>query len=169
MKLILLGTGTPIPDPSRRGPRRVIEVGGRLVLIDCGSGVVHRLLEAGYGGVTDRRLRPPIARIALTHVHSDYVVGLLNLLWTAWVMRWWDEPPPIAGPPGTGALVQGLLAAMAYDIRVCMAGEGIRREWLEPPAEEVEEGWATEGDGWRLRLPRGPRAGGRGVRLPARR
>lgn len=151
MKLTLLGTGTPIPDPARRGPSQLIEAGGGLVLIDAGSGVVQRLVEAGYGVLSDARLRPPIARIALTHLHSDHVLGLADLLWTGWVMRWWDEPPPIAGPPGTAALVEGLLAAFAYDIGVRTRGERLRRDWLAPRVDEIEEGWSSEGDGWRLR------------------
>ncbi len=143
MRLTLLGTGTPIPDPRRRGPSQVIEVGGRLVLVDCGSGVVHRLLEAGYE-------RPAITRIAITHLHSDHITGLLDLLWTGWIIRWWDEPPPIAGPPGTAGLVRGFMEALSYDIEVRMKGERLRREWLEPAVEEIDDGWTTEGDGWRL-------------------
>jgi len=151
MKLTLLGTGTPIPDPARRGPSQVIDVGGALVLIDAGSGVVQRLVEAGYGELADARLRPPLARIALTHLHSDHVLGLADLLWSGWVMRWWDEPPSIAGPPGTAALVDGLLAAFAYDLGVRTRGERLRRDWLAPRVEEIEEDWTSEGDGWRLR------------------
>lgn len=151
MKLTLLGTGTPIPDPARRGPSQAIEAGGALLLIDAGSGVVQRLVEAGYGPLADARLQPPIARIALTHLHSDHVLGLADLLWSGWVMRWWDAPPPIAGPPGTRALVEGLLAAFAYDIRVRTLGERLRRDWLAPDVEEIEDGWREQGDGWQLR------------------
>lgn len=148
--LTLLGTGTPIPDPARRGPAQVIEIGDELVLIDAGSGVAQRLVEAGYGPLADRRLRPRLARIAITHMHSDHVLGLADLLWTGWVMRWWDDPPVLCGPPGITALRDGLLAAFAEDIRVRMHGERLRREWLVPPVEEVADGWHAEGDGWRL-------------------
>jgi ribonuclease Z len=143
MKLTLLGTGTPIPDPARRGPSQVVQVGEELVLVDAGSGVLHRLLEAGYAG---SRLR----RIAITHLHSDHITGLLDLLWAGWIMRWWDEPPPIAGPPRTAELIQRLAHALEYDVAVRMKGERLKREWLVPRVEEVEEGWDTEGDGWRL-------------------
>jgi ribonuclease Z len=150
MKLTLLGTGTPIPDPARRGPSQVVEAGGALLLIDAGSGVVQRLVEAGYAPLSDARLRPPIARIALTHLHSDHVLGLADLLWSGWVMRWWDAPPPIAGPPGTRAMIEGLLTAFAYDIRVRTLGERLQRAWLVPEVEEIAEGWRATGDGWRL-------------------
>lgn len=150
MKLTLLGTGTPIPDPARRGPSQVIEIGDELILIDAGSGVLHRLIEAGYGPSGPGRLQRPIRRIALTHLHSDHITGLPDLLWAGWIMRWWDASPPIAGPPGTAEFVEHLTQAFASDIRVRLQGERLRREWLVPPVEEIGEGWRSEGDGWRL-------------------
>lgn len=144
MKLTLLGTGTPIPDPARRGPSQVIEVGSELVLLDAGSGVVHRLLEAGYQ-------RPAIARIGITHLHSDHLTGLPDLLWTGWVMEWWQTPPPIVGPPGTAALLDRLRHAFGTDIIARERADRMGRPWQQPRVEEIEEGWCTEGDGWRLR------------------
>jgi ribonuclease Z len=151
MKLTLLGTGTPIPDPARRGPSQVVEVGDDLLLVDAGAGVLHRLLEAGYGvaGAAGRPARA-IRRIAITHLHSDHITGLADLLWCGWIMRWWDAPPAIAGPPGTAEFVRRLLHAFQYDIDVRLRGERLKREWLAPAVEEIEEGWTSEGDGWRL-------------------
>lgn len=150
MKLTLLGTGTPIPDPRRRGPSQVIEAGNDLLLVDCGSGAMHRLVEAGYLPGGPGPLVRPLRRIALTHLHSDHITGLPDLLWAGWVMRWWDQPPLIAGPPGTAAFVQGLLAAFAYDIEVRGRGERLKTEWLIPQTIEIDEGWRDEGHGWRL-------------------
>jgi ribonuclease Z len=44
MKLTLLGTGTPRPDPARAGPSQLIQVGDDRLLVDCGSGAVRRLV-----------------------------------------------------------------------------------------------------------------------------
>ena len=143
MKVTLLGTGMPMPDPRRRGPSQVIDVGGQLVLVDCGAGALHRLLEAGYDGTA-------IRRIALTHLHSDHITGLADLLWAGWVQRWWEMPPPVAGPPGTAEFVRRLLDAFAYDIQVRTLEGGLEREGLEPPVEEIEEGWIARGDHWQL-------------------
>jgi ribonuclease Z len=150
VKLTLLGTGTPIPDLRRRGPSQVVEVGTRLLLIDCGRGSVDQLMEAGYVQPGGRALRLPMETIALTHLHSDHITGLPDLLWAGWVMRWWERPPTLVGPPGTAAMVRHLMDAFAYDIAVREQGEGSHREELVPLVVEVAEGWASEGDGWRL-------------------
>ncbi len=150
LTLTLLGTGAPIPDPARRGPAQVIDAGGELVLIDCGSGVAQRLVEADYAPRYSGQVRPPLRRIAITHLHSDHVTGLPDLLWAGWVMRWWDAPPPIAGPPGTAEMLEHLLAAFSYDIAVRSKGERLRREWLVPDVVEIDEGWQHEGGGYRL-------------------
>jgi ribonuclease Z len=143
MKLTLLGTGTPIPDLARRGPSQVIAAGNDLILVDAGAGTLHRLLEAGYD-------RARLTRIAFTHLHSDHITGLADVLWAGWILRWWDAPPAIVGPPGTRRFVERLFAAFEYDITVRMKGERLKREWHVPAVEEIEDGWFHEGDGWRL-------------------
>ena len=150
MKLTLLGTGTPIPDPRRHGPSQMVEVGGEIVLIDAGSGVLQRLVEAGVWRSGAAATRVPLRRIGITHLHSDHVTGLADLLWAGWIMRWWDEPPPIAGPPGTAEFVRRLLHAFEYDIEVRLRGERLRREWLAPRVEEIDEGWTAGSDRWQL-------------------
>lgn len=143
MKLTLLGTGSPAPNPARRGPSQTIQAGGDLLLIDCGAGAVHRLVEAGQSG-------RPLRLIAFTHLHSDHVTGLADLLWAGWVGRWWQQAPPIYGPPGTARFVGKLMEAFAYDIEVRRRGEKLDMEALVPRVQEVEEGWQLDGSSWRL-------------------
>ncbi len=162
MKLTLLGTGTPVPDPKRHGPSQVIESGGELILIDCGAGSYHRLLEAGY-------LQPNFSRILLTHLHSDHITGICDILWAGWISRWWDEPPRLVGPPGTAQFIERLISAYEYDIKV-RSGAERSPETLIPVVEEVEEGWSTSGGDWRLTAFRvGSSAGRSGLRLSHRR
>jgi ribonuclease BN (tRNA processing enzyme) len=75
------------------------------LLVDCGSGVLHRLAqtECGYEGV---------AHVLLTHHHLDHVSDLMVLLKARWLAG--HESLTIAGPVGTVALVDGLLEVHDY-------------------------------------------------------
>jgi ribonuclease Z len=150
MRVTLLGTGTPVPDPARRGPAQLVDAGGDLLLVDCGSGAVQRLVEAGYvapGRLVHQAL--PLRRIALTHLHTDHVTGLPDLLWSGWIFQWWDVPPVVVGPPGTAAFLERLVAAFAADVRA-RSRPGRGPESLVPRVEEVEDGWQEAGTDWRL-------------------
>lgn len=46
MKLTLLGTGLPMPNPARMGPSQVISQGELYLLVDCGPGAIHRLRQS---------------------------------------------------------------------------------------------------------------------------
>ena len=142
MKLTLLGTGSPSPNPKRRGPSQVIECGDALILVDCGAGTLHRLVEAGY-----QRLN--LSCIAFTHLHSDHVTGLLDVLWAGWIQRRWPVAPVVYGPPGTRHFVDHLMEAMAYDIKV-RVGPVLQEQALRPEVVEFEEGWSTTGGDWLL-------------------
>jgi ribonuclease Z len=113
----------------------VVECGDQLVLVDCGAGTLRRLMEAGYEG------RAP-SHIAFTHLHSDHVTGILDVLYASWVRR---NPPVIVGPPGTEHFVGRLVESMAYDTRI-RGGEG--RRW-SVGVQEVEEGSSFQADGSR--------------------
>jgi ribonuclease Z len=145
MKLTLLGTGTPTPNPLRRGPSQIIESGGELILIDCGAGALHRYVEAGYRG---RRIN----RIVFTHLHSDHITGLADVLWASWIGRWNKDggPPLISGPPGTTRFVERLIEAHDYDIRVRTGADGLPKHELFPAVEDIDEGWSVEGGDYRL-------------------
>ncbi|HEX5140992.1 MAG TPA: MBL fold metallo-hydrolase [Dehalococcoidia bacterium] len=142
MKLTLLGTGSPSPSTVRRGPGQVIEAGNDLILVDCGAGTLHRLVEAGYNTL-------PLTAIAFTHLHSDHVTGILDVLWAGWIQRRWQTPPVVYGPPGTRHFIDHLIEAMSYDIKV-RVGPILRRELLVPRVEEIEEDWRVSGADWRL-------------------
>ena len=44
--MVILGSGTPNPDPDRSGPAVAIIAGGRAYLVDAGPGVVRRAAQA---------------------------------------------------------------------------------------------------------------------------
>ena len=109
---MLLGTGTPLPDPERAGPSVAIVVNGTAYLVDAGVGLVRRAAAAAK---TTDALRPVKLHIAfLTHLHSDHTLGLPDLMLTPWIMGR-TEPLELYGPPGTQAMVAHILEAYLID------------------------------------------------------
>src|SRR5918993_557596 len=70
-QIVLLGTGTPSPDPERSGPATAVVVNGTPYLIDFGPGVVRRIAAASQKGVTGLSVLN-IKHVFVTHLHSDH-------------------------------------------------------------------------------------------------
>lgn len=119
-RVVMLGTGTPLPDPNRAGPSTAIVVDTSAYIIDAGTGIVRRAAAAREKGV--QALEPTNLRIAfLTHLHSDHTLGLPDLILTPWTMGR-KEPLELYGPPGTRAMVNHILQAFAVDIETRTEG-----------------------------------------------
>jgi ribonuclease BN (tRNA processing enzyme) len=113
-EIILLGTGTPYPDPSSSGPATAVVVDGRVFLFDAGAGVMRRLNAAKLP------LTGPEA-VFITHLHSDHTLGYADLILTSWIMRR-TKPFPVYGPQGLQHMTNHLLAAFAEDIEIRTKG-----------------------------------------------
>jgi len=59
--------------------------------------------------------------VLLTHLHSDHITGLDDVVTTHWVMSQQPTPLRIYGPPGTRRMVDGLLAMLGHDIEYRLA------------------------------------------------
>lgn len=115
-QIVLLGTGTPAPDPEHSGPATAIVVNGTPYLVDFGTGVVRQAAAARKKGA--RGLEPANLRIAfLTHLHSDHTLGFPDLILTPWVVGR-KEPLEVYGPPGTSDMAKNILKAYEADIKV---------------------------------------------------
>lgn len=116
--VILLGTGTPRPDPKAQGPATAITVGKTVFLFDAGSGVERQLNAANLpiNGVT---------AVFFTHLHSDHTLGYPDLILTSWVMGR-RTPLQAFGPSGLAAMTMNLYAAYEEDIK--NRTEGLERE-----------------------------------------
>jgi ribonuclease BN (tRNA processing enzyme) len=115
-QIVLLGTGTPAPDPEHSGPSTAIVVNGTPYLVDFGTGVVRQAAAARKKGV--RGLEPANLRIGfLIHLHSDHTLGFPDLILTPWVVGR-KEPLEIYGPPGTRDMAENILKAYEADIKI---------------------------------------------------
>jgi glyoxylase-like metal-dependent hydrolase (beta-lactamase superfamily II) len=98
-RIVLLGTGTPSPDPDRSGPATAVVVNGTPYLIDFGPGVVRRIAAASQKGVAG--LGVVNVRVAfLTHLHSDHTAGYPDLILTPWSVGR-SQPLEVYGPAGS--------------------------------------------------------------------
>ena len=108
MKITLLGTGSPIPDPNRAGPCTLVQAGTQNIMIDCGRAAIMRLLGAGV-------LPGMVSTILITHLHSDHITDLNDLVTTRWVMMPVNIPLKVVGPTGTRQVVDAMLNMLTLD------------------------------------------------------
>lgn len=121
-KIVMLGTGTPIPDPDRQGPSLVIVVDSTPYFFDAGTGVVRRAVAAARGGVPGLQM-PRLQRVFITHLHSDHTLGLPDLLFTPWIQGR-RVPLEVYGPPGTKRMMTSIVDAWDEDIHERLATSG---------------------------------------------
>lgn len=113
MRVTLLGTGTPEPDPKRAGQSFVVTADDDHLLFDCGPGATCRAVEAGIP-ITD------IDYVFLTHHHFDHIADL-----PFFVLSRWDQGADavnqlrIFGPPPTERMCHQLFGeGGVYDIDI---------------------------------------------------
>jgi ribonuclease Z len=116
-RVVMLGSGTPMPDPARRGPGVAVIAKGRAYVVDAGEGIFRATAAStpDYGGRFPELHRTRLTRLFLTHLHSDHTVGVPAFILLPWTLGR-TEAPQIYGPPGTARLVRGILDAYLDDI-----------------------------------------------------
>ncbi len=138
-KVIILGSGTPIPDPSSSGPCVAVVINGQAYLFDSGPGVVRRAQAAaekfGMSALDATRL----TRLFVTHLHSDHTLGYPDLMLSPWVVGR-GQPLEVYGPEGIAAMTDHLKQAYAADIKVRTEGfEGLSKRALTVNVHEISE------------------------------
>jgi ribonuclease BN (tRNA processing enzyme) len=147
-EIVLLGTaGGPLLGPGRTGVSSALVVDGFVYLIDVGHGAVDQFVRAGL----------PLAGLSgifVTHLHSDHITDLYNLLWlTTGGIGTVGHAVDVYGPgpagrlpdpfpagrtvptisprnptPGLADLIRLQIEATAYDINIRMRDEA----WPDP-------------------------------------
>ena len=117
LHIYLCGTGSPMPDASRAGPCMGVLAGQRAYVFDVGSGGTRNLGAMGF----------PLNRlesIYLTHLHSDHIDGMGELLMLSWIAGNRSQPTPVLGPVGTAEVVDGFNMAYRLDSTYRVAHHG---------------------------------------------
>jgi ribonuclease Z len=93
--VLVLGSGTPDPDPERGGSAVAVVAGQAWLLVDCGRAATQRAMAAGLDLTS-------IVAIALTHHHSDHVSDLATFATARWVAGA-TSPLTVIAPSGAAA------------------------------------------------------------------
>ena len=107
LRVLLCGTSSPLPHPTRAKPCVAIFAGGRFYAVDVGLGSWNRL--AGWRVDAGR-----LGGVLLTHFHSDHIGELGEFDLQSWVAGR-PGPLPVYGPPGVERVVAGFEEAYALD------------------------------------------------------
>ena len=163
MKITCLGTGTPESHKRRASSGYLVEVGDDLVLLDCGGGVVSRLIDAGH-------MPGDITHLFFSHLHSDHMMDYARLVHAAW-----DEngtPVEVFGPAPIIGITEKLFGRDGVFSTDLFArtefpgsqeiwrdrGGSLPRPWPSPEVVEVKTGFSYKGNGWRLTSRTAPHA-----------
>lgn len=142
-RLIILGSGTPNPDPERSGSAYAVIANDKAYLFDFGPGVVRRIssMSETWGGQFEQMELKNITVAFLTHIHSDHSSGLADLILTPWVMGR-SEPLELYGPIGLKNMSQNITNAYIDDINYRLYGSqpANNKGYLTEVVEIVNDG-----------------------------
>ena len=145
--VVILGTGTPVPDLQRAGAGVAVIYNDKAYVFDVGHGVVQRAIEASQRLGIAALAPVNIDRLLFTHLHSDHAVDYPELVSN----NWWRRSSQIRvwGPPGLMAMTEGVYAMMASDVGIRLSGDLpiVRRDGHRVVPTEIAEGRVLEEDG----------------------
>jgi ribonuclease BN (tRNA processing enzyme) len=143
VRLVTLGTGTVALTAARVCSGHYVEAGPARVLLDCGSGVAHRLAELALPW-------RELTHVALTHFHLDHIADFATLVfaWKYGDLPGRSAPLTLVGPAGAGALLERLVAAF---------GDWLREPGFPLTVHEIAPGGSLDlGDDTILRATKSP-------------
>lgn len=108
LHIVLCGAGGPLPDPVRSGPCNAVVAGGKLFVVDAGSGAARNLARMDL-------FPGRVEALLLTHFHSDHIDGMGELAMLRWTAGANTSPLPVLGPPGVEEVVEGFDWAYQQD------------------------------------------------------
>ena len=135
-QVVLLGVGTPVPFMHRFGPSTLVIAGDKYLLFDVGRGVTQRLFQ-------EKIKLGRIDSVFLTHLHSDHVVGIPDLLLTGWLKSPFGSRKGnfvIRGPKGTENMMKYMVMAFAADIDIRVKDQKFTRVAVTPDAKNIIPG-----------------------------
>ena len=119
-QVVVLGSGTPIPDANRASASIAVIYRGEAYLFDIGAGSVHNATKARYKHDLPALYPSRICCVFLTHLHSDHTMDLVELAYTMWWRR--REGLLAYGPSGLDGMTLALTQLMEPDVQIRTGG-----------------------------------------------
>lgn len=142
LRVVLLGTqGGPTFNAQRLGISTLVEAGSERLLFDAGRGTTTGMARVGINPAD-------VTKVFLTHLHSDHVISLPELLISPWASQGRNVPLYVWGPTGTRAMMQKFQEALDFDIHVRRdVDEKFPAEGVRVISSDIREGVAYESGG----------------------
>ncbi|ROO28992.1 MBL fold metallo-hydrolase [Salinisphaera orenii] len=151
-QVVMLGTGTPVPDGDRAGQSFAVVHDGEAYVFDLGGGAVQNAIRASEEKDIKALYPTNIDHVFFTHLHSDHMLDYPEMLGTYWWRR--DAHINVYGPPpGTQQMSDGVYEMMAPDLKARFAGnQPIKdKEGYKANVTEItKDGTVFEDDGIRI-------------------
>ncbi len=143
IRVTLLGTASgPRVHVGRAGISTLVEAGGERFLFDAGRGFMQRLVQAGFP-------MNAVTKLFLTHLHSDHIVDVPDLMLTPWSAAPERRVPlEVWGPRGTRDMMRHLEKAFAFDIHMRRdVDESFSPDGIRVVAHDIREGKVYQRNG----------------------
>lgn len=147
-RVIILGTGTPVPDADRSGPGVAVITGGEAYVFDAGGGMVKKAMQAWERYDMSELYPQDIKYLFITHLHSDHIHDIAELSGH----RWWGRQQRLTvyGPAGLGEFVDNMNAMLKVEADIRAAGTPEElvtdRHGYQARAIEIEDGVVFRND-----------------------
>jgi ribonuclease BN (tRNA processing enzyme) len=119
-QVVVLGTGTPVPDAHRAGPSIAVIHKGEAYVFDIGGGVVQNAITARYKYDIPSLYPSQICCVFISHLHSDHTLDYVELAFTLWWRR--REGLFAWGPVGLRDMTEKMYEMMAADTAIRTSG-----------------------------------------------
>lgn len=119
-RVIMLGTGTPVPNAERAGSGFAVIHNNEAYLFDVGHGTVQQAIKA-WKTMNAPELNPPkIEHVFISHLHSDHIMDYSELAATYWWRR--ERRLNAYGPKGLKEMTNGYYDMQKTDITLRTSG-----------------------------------------------
>lgn len=151
MKLVVLGSGSALPDPDRGNPSQAVVVDDDVLLFDCGERTTVNLVKAGINPLL-------VDHLFFTHLHWDHISDYGYFAMTTWNCGR-RKPVRVFGPKGTRQMSDSTIFG-THRADVEYVGKYIRalpdhiqeRPGEQPPflVEEIDAEFSYAGSNFRV-------------------